>query len=342
MFSIYCHSAWLRYLSQFAPRKGPHTMRNRTVIAIAIGAAAGLTATARAEDFPTHNVTIIVPFPPGGGNDILGRLIGQRLAGTLGRMVIVENRAGANGNIGAQAVVRAAPDGHTMLYANSSIATANVIPPKATFDSQRDLAPVSMTALIPFVLVVHPSLPVRSVKDLLALAKAKPGALTYGAGGIGLPMELLKFNANIDVRGIFYKGAAPATVALLSGEVQMSLQVPVIVQSHIRNGKARGLAVSSLNRSTVLPEMPTLHEAGVKDFEALQWHGFFVPAKTPTATVTRIHADIVKALVASELKERFAAEGAEIVGSTPSQFTAFISSEIKKWADVVQRSGMKF
>ena len=303
-------------------------------------------AHAYAQEFPSRNVTIIVPFPAGGGNDIFARLIGQRLAAALGRTVIVDNRAGASGNIGAEAVVRAAPDGHTILYGNANVATTQVVPPKPAFDPQRDLAPVSMTVLIPFVLVAHPSLPVRNVKDLLALAKAKPGDLTFSAGSTGsithLAMELLKLNTKLDARYVPYKGAAPSLVALLSGEVQISFLVPPVVQSQIRNGKARGLAVSSLKRSTALPEIPTLHEAGVKDFEALQWHGFFVPARTPPAIVTRIHVEVVKALAASEMKERLATEGAEIVGSTPTDFAAFFRSEVKKWSEVVQRSGTKF
>ena len=300
---------------------------------------------AYAQEYPSRNVTIIVPFPAGGGNDIFARLIGQRLAAAFGRTVIVDNRPGASGNIGAEAVVRAAPDGHTILYGNANVATTQVVPPKPAFDPQRDLAPVSMTVLIPFVLVAHPSLPVRNVKDLLALAKAKPGNLTFSAvtGSIThLAMELLKLDTKLDARYVPYKGAAPSLVALLSGEVQISFLVPPVVQSQIRNGKARTLAVSSLKRSTALPDIPTLHEAGVKDFEALQWHGFFVPAKTPPAIVTRMHVEVVKALAASEMKERLATEGAEIVGSTPMDFAAFFRSEVKKWSEVVQRSGTKF
>lgn len=314
----------------------------KATLAILIVTAAGLAATAQAQDFPSRNITIIVPTTAGGGSDVQCRIIGQRLAAAFGRTVIVENRPGATGNIGAEAVVRAAPDGHTLLWSNYFIVSTQVVPPKPAFTLERDLAPVSMTDRIPWVLVVHPSLPVRNVKDLLALAKAKPGALTFSTGGAGLNMELLKLKTNLDVRGVPYKGNGPATVALVSGEVQMSMLTPTVVTAHIRSGKARGLAVSSLKRSTVLPDIPTLHEAGVKDFEALQWHGFLVPAKTPSAIITRIHAEVIKALAAPEVKERFAAEGADIVGSTPSEFAAFISSEIKKWAEVAQRSGVKF
>lgn len=309
---------------------------------LAAGGSGLFRATAHAQDFPSRNLTVIVPTTAGGGSDMQARIIGQRLAAAFGRTVIVENRPGASGNIGAEAVARAAADGHTLLWSNNFIVQTQVVPPKPAFAPERDLAPVSMTDRIPWVLVVHPSLPVRNVKDLLALAKARPGALTFSSGSLGLQMELLKLNTNVDVRGIPYKGNAPATVALLSGEVQMSMLTPTVVTTHIKSGKARGFAVSSLKRSTVLPDLPTLHEAGVKDYEALQWHGFLVPAKTPATIVGRIHAEVIKALAAPEVKERFASEGADIVGSTPSEFAAFISAEIRKWAEVVKRSSMKF
>lgn len=315
-------------------------------ILLSAGGAALHSARGHAQDFPSRNITIVVPFPAGGGNDILGRLIGQRLAAAFGRTVIVDNRPGASGNIGAESVVRAAPDGHTLLYANANVATTQVIPPKPAFDPRRELAPLSMTVLIPLVLVAHPSLPVRNVKDLVALAKAKPGDLTFGAGSTGsiphLAMELLKLNTKMNIRAIPYKGAAPSLVALLSGEVQISFLVPPVVQPQLRVGKVRSLAISSLKRSTVLPDIPTLNEAGVRDFEALQWHGFLAPAKTPTAIVARIHAAVVKALASPETKERLASEGAEPVGNAPADFAAFIGSEIEKWSDVVRRSGTKF
>lgn len=309
---------------------------------LAAGASGLIRATAHAQDFPSRNITIIVPTSAGGGSDLQARIIGQRLAAAFGRTVIVENRPGASGNIGTEAVVRAAADGHTLLWSNNFIVQTQVVPPKPAFIPERDLAPVSLTDRVPWILAVHPSLPVRNVKDLLALAKARPGALTFSSGSLGLQVELLKLSTNVDIRGIFYKGNAPATVALLSGEVQMSMLTPTVVTAHIKSGKVRGLAVSSLKRSTVLPDIPTLHEAGAKDYEALQWHGFLVPAKTPSATITRLHAEVIKALASSDVKERFVSEGADIIGSTPSEFAAFISAEIRKWAEVVKRSSMKF
>jgi tripartite-type tricarboxylate transporter receptor subunit TctC len=302
-------------------------------------------AAAWAQEFPSRQITIIVPFPAGGGNDTFARLIGQKLSTAFGRIVIVDNRSGASGNIGTEAVVRSAPDGHTLLYTTSAIALSSVLFSKLAFDPQRDLAPVSMTASIPLVLVTHPSLPVRSVKELLALAKAKPGALSYGSSGMGttghLAMELLKLKTGINANHVPYRGAAPAQIALLGGELQFTFLVIPLVQGHLKSGKMRALGISTRTRSSVLPDVPTLQEAGVADYEALQWHGFFAPAKTPLPIVERLHREIVKALAAPEMKERFATEGAEIVGSAPKEFATFFQAEVTKWTDVLKRSGAK-
>lgn len=313
---------------------------------LAAGGALLVHAVVHAQDFPSRTITIVVPFPPGSGPDIFGRLIGQRLAASLSRPVIVDNRPGATGYIGAEAVARASPDGHMLLYTTAGLALRQVVPPKPALDPQRDLAPVSMTLVNPFFLVAHPSLPVRNVKELLVLSKAKPGDLTFGGGGIGgilhLAMELFKLETKLHARYIPYQGLAQAQVALLSGEVHLAFFGPPEVRPYISSGKIRVLGVSALKRSPLLPEMPTLHEAGVKDFEVLNWFGFFVPAKTPPATTARIHAEVVKALAAPDLKERAATEGVELVSSTPSDFAAFFRAEITKWSRVVQRSGTKF
>jgi tripartite-type tricarboxylate transporter receptor subunit TctC len=313
---------------------------------LAAGEAALFHTAAQAQDFPSRTITIIVPFPPGSGPDLFGRLIGQRLAAALGRPVIVDNRSGATGYVGAEAVARASPDGHTILYTTAGLALRQAVPPKPALDPQRDLAPVSMTLVNPFFLVAHPSLPIRNVKDLLALGKAKPGDLTFGGGGIGgalhMAVELFKLETKLDARYIPYQGLGPAQVALLSGEVHLAFFGPPEVRPYVNSGKIRILGVSALKRSRLLPEVPTLHDAGVKDFEVLNWFGFFVPAKTPAATIARIHAEVVKALAAPEMQERAATEGVELVSSTPSDFAAFFRAEITKWAGVVQRSGNKF
>ncbi|MFN7087923.1 MAG: tripartite tricarboxylate transporter substrate-binding protein, partial [Burkholderiales bacterium] len=252
------------------------------------------------QDFPSRQITIVVPFPAGGGTDTFARAIGQKLAAAFAKPVIVDNRAGATGNIGAEAVARSAPDGHILLYTSSSIALSAVVYSKPAFNPQQDLAPVSMTTSIPFVLVIHPSLPARNVKELLGLARSRPGALNFSSGGTGsalhLPMELFKLRTKTDMHHIPYRGAAPAQIALLTGEVQIAFLVPLLVQAHLKTGRMRALAVSSHARSSILPEVPPLAEIGVADFEALQWHGFFAPVKTASPVVERLHREIVKAL----------------------------------------------
>ena len=301
--------------------------------------------TAQAQEYPSKTISIIVAFPPGGDADIFARIFAQRLTAAFGRTVVVENRAGASGNIGAEAVVRAAPDGHTLLYGTSSLAAVPALYSKLPFNAERDLAPVSQTVSIPLILVVHPSLPARNVKELVALGKANPGSLTFSGGSTGalfhLTGELFKHRTGLDARHIAYKGLGPTQIALLSGEIQFAFLSPPVVRSYVGSGKLRALGIAMATRSPMLPDVPTFQQAGVKDFESFQWHGFYVPAKTPAAVVTRLHAEIVKALATPDMKERVAAEGAAIVGSSPAELAAYTRSETVKWADVVKRAGIK-
>ena len=298
-----------------------------------------------AQDFPPKQIAFIVGFPAGGGTDLFARLFAQKLALALGTGVIVENRPGAAGTVGTHAVVRAAPNGQMLLFTPSNLAMTKAVYRKLPFDPQQDLTPITMTARIPFVLVVHPSLPVRSVRDLLALAKRRPGALDYGSSGPGSPpyfaMELLKFRAGIDIHHVPYKGAGQITTGLLSGEVQASFLIPPIAQPHIQSGRMRGLAVSTRGRSSALPDLPALHEAGVPDYEVTQWHAFLAPAKTPPAVINRLNSEIVKALAAPDIRQRLAAEGADIVGSSPSELAAHLAAEIRVYTDLAQRLGLK-
>lgn len=301
--------------------------------------------TARAQEYPSRNVTIVVAFAVGGDADIFSRIFAQRLTAAFGRSVIVDNRTGASGNIGAEAVVRAAPDGHTVLYGTSSLAVVPALISKLPFNAERDLAPVSQTVSIPLILVVHPSLPARSVKELVALGRSKPGSLTFSGGSTGalfhLTGERFKHLTKLDAPHIAYKGLGPAQIALLSGEIQFAFLSPPVVRSYVGSGRLRALAIAAGKRSAMLPDVPTFHEAGVKDFEALQWHGFFLPAKTPASIIGRFHSEVVKALAVPEMKERVAAEGAAVVGSSPAELAAFFRSETEKWADVVKRAGIK-
>ncbi|WP_160142171.1 Bug family tripartite tricarboxylate transporter substrate binding protein [Pigmentiphaga humi] len=297
-------------------------------------------------DYPSAPIKIIVPYAPGGGADTFARALGQQLSKSLGQPVVIDNRSGASGNIGAEAVARAEPDGHTLLYATSVLALSRLLAPNLRFDPQRDLAPVTMTVSIPQVLVVHPSVAAATVKELVVESKKRPGELTFSSGGHGsaghFAFELLRQQSGIDARHIPYRGAAPALNAVLGGEVQLAFLVPPLAQQYIKSGKLRALAVSSLERSSVLPDVPSLHELGYANYEALQWQGFFVPAKTPPAIVERLHGAITDALAQPQVRALLANEGAEIVGSTPQAFAAAFKDETAKWTEVAKRTGMKF
>ncbi len=297
------------------------------------------------QDYPVRAIRMVVPFPAGGGSDLIARVTAQKLSGALGQPVVVDNRAGASGNIAAELVARSVPDGYTLIFANSSVAISPAVYQKLPFNPVKDLMPISMVSSYPFVLVVHPSLPVKSVKELVALATAKPGALAYSSAGAGtmshLAMELMALRTGIEAAHLPYKGAAPATIGLMSGEAQLAFIVMPVAQVQINAGKLRGLGVAARTRSAVLPQVPTLQEAGVANNEALQWNGLFAPAKTPQAILDRLYREVVKALATPEVKQRFEAEGADPVGSTPAEFAAFFRTEAEKWADVAKRSGTK-
>ncbi|MGH8617660.1 MAG: tripartite tricarboxylate transporter substrate binding protein [Burkholderiales bacterium] len=299
-----------------------------------------------AQDYPVRSVRVVVPFPAGGGSDIIARVTAQKLSGALGQQFVIDNRAGASGNIASEIVAKAPPDGYTLLFANSSLAIAPAMFQKLPFDPIRDFVPISMVSSYPFVLVAHPSLPVKSVKELVALAKAKPDTLAYSSAGGGtmshLAMELLRVKSGgIRMTHLPYKGAAPASVALISGEAQIAFIVMPVAQTQINAGRLRGLGVAAPARSPVLPQLPTMIEAGIAGHEALQWNGLFAPAKTPQAVLDRLHREVVKALAATDVKQRFADEGVDPVGSSPAEFAAFYRVEADKWGDVVKRSGSK-
>jgi tripartite-type tricarboxylate transporter receptor subunit TctC len=297
------------------------------------------------QDYPVRAIRMLVPFPAGGGSDTIARVTAQKLSVALGQQVVVDNRAGASGNIAAEIAAKAAPDGYTLMFANSSIAISPAVYQKLAFDPVKDFLPISMVSSYPFALVVHPSLPAASVKELVALGKAKPGTLTYSSAGAGtmshLAMELFSLRTGVKLTHLPYKGAAPASIGLLSGEAQLAFVVMPVAQVQINAGKLRGLAVAAKVRSAVVPQVPTLQEAGVANNEALQWNGLFAPAKTPQAILDRLHREVVKVLGTSELKQRFEAEGADPVGSNPVEFAAFFRAEAAKWTDVAKKSGTK-
>jgi len=298
---------------------------------------------APAHAYPTKPVRFIVPFAPGGGNDIIARLLGARLAGTWGQQVVVDNRPGAGGNVAAETTARAAPDGHTIFQFNVANAIAASLYRKLAYDPVRDFAPITQLATSPFILVVHPSVQAASVKELVALAKAQPGSLNYASSGNGgsthLLTELFKTMAGIELTHVPFNGAGPALIQLLGGQVQMLLAVPATAMPHIKSGKLRALAVSSARRSRLVPELPTIAEAGVPGFEGATWYGVVAPSRTPAAIIDQLHRDIVGALRTPEVRDRLAGQGVEIVGSPSSEFARFIRDEIPKWAKAVRVSG---
>jgi len=302
-------------------------------------------AHANAQSYPARPVRVIVPFPPGAGADITTRLFAPRLSEALGQAVVVENRAGAAGNIGAEVVARAAPDGYTLLTAPASLAISQTLYKKLSFDLLRDFQAVSMLASVPFVLVVHPSLPARSVKDLIAFAKARPGQINYASSGNGsaphLTTEMLKMQARIDVVHVPYKGTPLAVIDLLTGQVSFMFANPLSILPHVNSGRLRALGVTSAKRNAATPQLPTMAESGLPGFESGTWFAVLAPAGTPREVVERLSADIVKLTQHSDTREKLAAQGAETLTMSPAETAAYLRSEVTKWGKVVEASGAR-
>jgi tripartite-type tricarboxylate transporter receptor subunit TctC len=295
--------------------------------------------------YPARPVRFIVPSAAGGGTDIIARAISLKLAESLGQQFVVDNRPGAGQMIGIELAAKAPPDGHTILMAASTLAINPVMYKKVPYDALRDFAPITQAASLPNVLVVHPSLPVKSIAELIAYAKQRPGQLNFASAGIGtspqMSIELLKSMAGIDMVHIPYKGTAPGVVDLLAGQVKVMAPNLLTALPHIKSGKLRALAVTSSKRSQALPEVPTVAEAGLPGYDSTQWYGVLAPAGTPREIVTRLHDAIARALRDAEVGKRLAADGAEAVGSSPEEFAGFIKSESEKWARVATAAGIK-
>ena len=319
-----------------------NTLTRRTLVA---AAAALLTAgSAFAQAWPTKPITMVVPFPPGGPTDLVARVLAQKLGEQLGQNVIVDNKGGANGNIGAQAVARAAADGYTILYNTSSITLSPALYKSLPYSVEKDFAPVALTAVVPLALVVHPSIPANNVKEFVAYAKANPGKLNYGSAGNGNVTHLGAFQfvqANgIDAVHAPFKGSAPADVALVGGEIQFLTDTVNSVMAFVRDKRLKMLAVTSAKRMSLFPDVPTLAESGFPGFEVGAWQGVMVPAATPKAVVDRLNAEINKALHNPDLKAKLAAQGAEPLGSTVAEYGAYVKKEIARWGAVVKASGV--
>ena len=299
-----------------------------------------------AQQYPAKAVRMIVGFPAGGTSDIMARLTGQKLSEAWGQTFIIDNRPGAGGNIGTELVAKSAPDGYTLLVSPGSTLTSNpAVYSKVPFDTVRDFAPVTIIASVPNALVVHPSVPVNNVKELIALAKSRPGQLAYASTGAGqsthLSAELLKLSAGINMIHVPYKGSAPALTDIVAGQVSVMFDNLPSCLPFIKSGRLKPLAVSSTSRSRALPDLPTVAESGVPGFDVTVWFAVLAPAATPRDIVNRLNGEIIKAIKTPDMRERLAQQGAEPVGNTSDEFAAVIKRDLAKWAKVVKDAGIK-
>lgn len=298
-----------------------------------------------AQNYPTRAIRLVVPSSPGGGSDILGRILAQKLGEALGQQVVVDNRAGAGGVIGVDIVAKSVPDGYTLLISPASLAINPSMYSKLPFNAMRDLAPITQLVSAANVLAVHPSVPAKTVKELIALARAKPGNLVAGSAGVGtsphLSAELFKAMAKLDMVIVPYKGSGQGMVSLLAGEIALMFPTLPSAIQYIKAGKLRALGVTTTNRAAVLPDVPAIADAGLPGYEATQWFGILAPAGTPRTIIERLHQEITRALRAPDVKDRMTAEGTEVVGSTPEEFASHIKLETEKWARVIKAAGIK-
>ncbi|QJW85899.1 tripartite tricarboxylate transporter substrate binding protein [Ramlibacter terrae] len=318
----------------------------RAAIAAAVATIGVIAAPAFAQGAarPTKPITMVVPFPPGGPTDLVARVLAQKLGEQLGQNVVVDNKGGANGNIGAMAVVRAPADGYTILYNTSSITLSPALYKSLSYSVEKDFAPVALTAVVPLALVVHPSVPASNVKEFVAYAKANPGKLSYGSAGNGNvthPGAFQFAQANgIDAVHAPFKGSAPADLALASGDIQFMTDTINSVMGFVKDKRMKLLAVTSSKRMSLFPDVPTLAESGMPGFEVGAWQGVMVPAATPKPVVDRLSAEINKALQSPDVRAKLAVQGAEPLGSTPAEYGAYVKNELARWAQVVKASGV--
>ena len=317
----------------------------RPILRCAFAALALSTGIAAAQPYPSRPVRVIVTFPPGAGSDIATRLVTGKLAESLGRPFVIDNRAGAAGNIGVDMAAKAAPDGYTLLAVTASAAISQSAYLKTPFDLNRDFSPVALTASAPFILALHPSIPAKSLHDLIALAKASPGKYSYATPGTGssphMAGELLKMETGIDILHVPYKGTVPAVADVMGGNVSMALANTLVALPHVKTGRLRGIAITSAKRSAIAPDLPTIAESGVRGFESGTWYGFLAPAGTPRAVVAKLNGEIVRIVQLPDVREKLAAQGAEPLTGTPEQAGAFVRAEIARWAKVVKAAGIR-
>ena len=320
----------------------------RIVLSVAIGAVV-LTAEAQtkanAQSWPQRPVRIVVPSPPAGGTDIVARVMADHFSKAFKQQFFVENRPGAGNMIGIESVARAANDGYTFLMTASTLSLNSVLYKKVSYDPIKDFAPITLAAKAPNVLIVNPSVPAKTLAEFIALAKKQPGKLTYGTPGIGtsphMCMELFKSMAGVDLQHIPYRGTVPALTDVMSGQISGMFSTALSAKPQIEAGKVRAFGVSTATRSASMPDIPSIAEAGVPGYEAVQWYGFLAPAGTPAAIISQIHAESMKALNSAEMKEKLALDGAEPSPTSPEEFAALIRAEIEKWRKVTKAAGIE-
>jgi tripartite-type tricarboxylate transporter receptor subunit TctC len=316
----------------------------RFVLTAMLGLGA-LTVETQAQSWPARPVRIVVPSPPAGGTDIVARVMAEHFSKAFKQQFFVENRPGAGNMIGIESVARAAPDGYTFLMTASTLSLNSVLYKKVSYDPIKDFAPITLAATAPNVLIVNPSVPAKTLEEFIALAKKQPGKLTYGTPGIGtsphMCMELFKSLAGVDLQHIPYRGTVPALTDVISGQINAMFSTALAAKPQIAAGKVRAFGVSTAKRSGSLPDIPSIAEAGVPGYEAVQWYGFLAPARTPEAIIKQIHAETMKALNSTEMKEKLAHDGAEPAPTTPEAFAAHIRNELEKWRKVAKAAGIQ-
>jgi tripartite-type tricarboxylate transporter receptor subunit TctC len=325
-------------------KTGPDRTRDIRAIVLALGSFAFATLAA-AQTYPSKPIRIVIPFPPGGSNDLVARLVGERLRASMGQPVVAENRPGGNNIIATELVAKSAPDGHTWLMANTQHVINPSLFPKLPYDTLRDFTPVALATSVYFALTVHPSVPATSVKQFIAVAKARPGTLTYASAGNGAPhhlaMELLKSMARVELTHVPYKGAGQFVPALIAGEVTSVIGAINSLLPHVQTGKLRLLAMAGNRRTPLLPDVPTIAEAALPGFALDNWSGLLVPAGTPRAIIDLLNAQIVKALRDPEVRDRLIPQGIEVIPSTPDEFQEVLKTHMAKWAKVIRAANIK-
>lgn len=317
------------------------------IVPVALGALLLATAAGplRAQTFPSRPIKMLIPFPPGGPTDLVARVLAESMAADLKQPIIIDNRPGANGNIAVEAVAKAEPDGYTIVYNTSAVAISPALYAKLGYDIRKDLAPVCLTATVPLVLAVHPSIPAKTVKEFIAYARENPGKLSYGSTGIGsvihLGGALFTSSNGIEAVHVPFRGSAPALTAMAGNHIQFMTDTVNSAHPLINGGQLRGLAILGSKRVAVLPDLPTLAETGLADYEIGAWQGILAPAGTPREVIARLNAATLKALADPTVKEKLAIQGATILGSTPDQYRDYIMAEIARWDGVVKQSGAK-